>query len=107
MLPLPLSLVLMLALVGAEWLYVQTFFTRVEPALIARAERALDVEVRFGLLHHWNVRPTDPPRPSLVTLRAQVALLVLQLGTMLAFALGLLALAAAVFGPAIWLYRRS
>jgi hypothetical protein len=108
MMSLPLSLALMVALLGAEWLYVRAFFTRVEPALVARVETALGVRIGFGLLHHWEVREAAG-EPAQGSPRAgSLAVAAIQLGAMMVFALGLLAVAAAISAPAIlWGRLRS
>ena len=108
MMSLPLSLALMVGLLGAEWLYVRAFFTKVEPALVARVENAFGVRIGFGPLHHWEVleasgeRAPDQPRAGALAVAA------IQVGAMVAFALGLLAVAAAISAPAIlWVRLRS
>jgi hypothetical protein len=98
MMSLPLSLALVPLLLGAEWLYVRAFFGWIEPALIARVEAALEVRIGFGPLHHWEVLEAG-------TRATSVAVSAIHLGVMLAFSLGLLAVAAAAIAPAILWFR--
>ena len=107
MVSLPIALALMAVLLAGEWFYIRTFFTRVEPALIARVESALDVKIGFGLFHHWEVRDAGAQRGAAQRFAVSAAVFAIHLGVMLAFAVGLLALAGLVFGPAIWLHRRG
>jgi hypothetical protein len=108
MMSLPLSLALMVALLGAEWLYVRAFFTVVEPALIARVETALGVRIGFGPLHHWEVREAEPEGERAAPRAGGLVVAAIQVGVMVAFALGLLAVAAAISAPAIgWVRLRA
>lgn len=108
MVPLPVSLLLLVVALGCELLYVRAFFGRVEPVLIARVEAALDVTIGFGPLHHWEVRAVGSRGAERPAFMRSAAVAAIQLGVMLAFALGLFAIAAAIFAPPIlWVRLRS
>jgi hypothetical protein len=107
MMSMTTSLLLVVALLASEWIYLRAFFRSVEPALIERVEAALDVKIGFGLLHHWQVREwageeADRSRLGVSTLVSAIHLLV-----MLGFAIGLLAVAAVVVSPIVWWHHRS
>ena len=107
MVPLPVSLLLLVLALGCELLYVRAFFGRVEPALIARVETALDVTIGFGPLHHWEVREVGSRAAQRSAFARSAAVGAVQLAAMLGFALGLFAIAAAIFGPPIvWIRLR-
>jgi hypothetical protein len=107
MMSLTTSLVLVIALLAAEWLYVRTFFRRVEPALIERVENSLALKIEFGVLHHWQVGELSPDDGARSRLALSAAVSAIHLAVMLGFAIGLLVVAAGVVTPLVWWHQRA
>jgi hypothetical protein len=107
MMSLTTSLLLVAALLASEWFYVRIFLRVVEPALIERVEASLEVKIGFGLLHHWQVREVAGREAGRSRLALSTAVSTIHLAVMLAFAVGLLAVAAAVVAPIVWWHQRS
>ncbi len=106
MMSLPLALVLVVGVLAAEWFYLRVFLRTVEPALIQRVERSLDVRIGFGFFHHWEVRDAGPDRSGAQRLALSAAIFGIHLGVMLVFAIGLVILALTIIAPVVWLHQR-
>ena len=106
MMSMTTSLLLVVALLASEWIYLRLFFRTVEPALVERVEAALDVKIGFGLLHHWQVREWSGREAARSRVAVSAAVSAIHLVVMLGFALGLLVVAAAVVTPLVWWHQR-